>query len=426
MSRQLLCRLLTRRSKLRLAVVLLLVGLIAPQVWAWTQLRSAKSSLAKYHPQEARTALASCARVWGDRPSIRLLSCRAAWQAGDTESATAELRAAQRLTGGATDETAFEWALLQASTGNVREVEVYLQRRADQSPDVAGPLIWEALAVGYLQSFRTLDAMACLEHWLKRQPDNVRALELRGATFVAGKGVVRGLEDYRRVLELDSTRWATRWRLIEGLIALGGYEEAAGHLELFARENPDDPAVAARLARCYYFNGRRDEARRLLDEALIRHPDHGLSLRTRGQIALMDDQKPEAEKWLRQAAALMPDDYQAQWLFFEALRQQGKSDEAKAQSKKAEEVKERVTRISELSSRTLAQSPLDPAPHYEMGTLLIGSGRGEVGERWLLAALDLDPDHKPSHTALAAYYESRGDKAKADFHRARATDQDKK
>ena len=291
---------LSRRWLLRLAGVLLVTGLILPHAWAWSRVRAARAALAAYHPETARRELTACQRVWGwdGRPSVRLLSAQAARQDGDHQAALAELHSAQRLLGGASDATAFEWALIQASAGNVREVEEFLQRRADQSPDSA-PLVWEALTEGYLRVYRTLDAMACVNHWLGRDPNNPRALELRGQTYVTGKGVVRGAEDYRRVLELDPTRRATRWRLIVCLLDLGGYQEAVSHLELYLGDGADDPKAVAMLARCYNFVGRREEARQTLDAALARHPDDGPCLRTRGQLALMDDQKVEAERWLR-------------------------------------------------------------------------------------------------------------------------------
>ena len=415
-------RLRTRRGALGAAAALVAVGLIASQGWAWVRLRAARTALANHDPAAARAALAACERVWGDRPTVRLLACRAAWQDGDVDAALGELRAAQALLHGATKETAFEWALIQGSAGEVREVEEYLQKQAEQSPEVAGPLVWEALAMGYLRVYRTLEAKACLDLWLKRAPDDVRALELRGQTYVTGRGVVRGVEDYRRVLELDPTRRATRWRLARALVSLGRYEEAVGHLEVFALGSQDEPFAVSLLARCYNFLGRRDEARQLLDRVLERHPDNGVCLRTRGQIALMDDKKAEAEPWLRRAAAVMPDDYQSQWLLFEVLRQQGKLEEAKEQNRRADEVKDRVARLSELQSRKLAEFPLDPTLHYEMGTLLIRTGNGSTGEQWLLNALTLDPNHEQSISALAAYYESRGELEKAAEYRSRAAE----
>jgi predicted Zn-dependent protease len=412
-------RAVSRRSLFPLLAALLVLGLGAPQVWAWYHLREATTALAKYHPEEARAALASCERVWGWRPSVHLLASRAARQAGDFEAAARELRDCQRLVGGATDATAFEWALLQAASGNVREVEEYLQRRAGESPD-AGPLAWEALAQGYLRIYRTLDAMACLSHWLKEQPDNVRALELRGATFVTGRGVVKGAEDYRRVLAIDPSRRDTRWRLVGCLLELGAYDEAAEHLEVLVRDSPHDPEIMARLARCYHMLGRGDEGRRLLDEALRAHPDNATCLRTLGQLELAAGRRAEAEAALTRACKLLPDDYQSHWLLFQALQQQGKTAEAKVQLARAEAVKERNEQFTELTSRKLTEHPLDPNLHYEMGTILARTGREDIAVQWFLSAVSLDPNHKPSHAALAEYYERSGAPARAQEHRAKA------
>lgn len=417
-------RILTRRLVLRAAAAVLLAGILVPQAWAWYQFRAAKSELAKFHPHEARLALDRCLKVWGDRVPVRVLASRSSWQEGDPETAFAEIRRAQRLLDGASQETALEWALIQASAGNVNDtgIEQFLQKQAEQAPATTGPLVWEALAVGYLRAFRTIDAMACLSHWLKREPHNVRALELRGATYVSGKGVVKGTEDFRRVLELDPNRWATRWRLIEGLLALGSYEEAAGHLERFAQNNRDDPAIASRLARCYNMLGRPDEARRVIDGALAAHPDDVDCLRTRGHLAMTsrDPDPVAAEPFLRRAAALAPEDYQSQNLLFQSLQQQGKVEEAKERLKIAEAIRERGERIGELTSRKLAEFPLDPALHYETGKLLLQSSRPESAIGSLQTALQLDPNHKPSHAALAEYYQKRGDAIRAAFHRARA------
>jgi tetratricopeptide (TPR) repeat protein len=410
-----------RRWWARLGAALLVFGLAAPQAWAWYHLRAARSALARHHPEEARAALSLCAQVWGSRASVRLLAGQAARRSGDLETAERELRECLRLQRGATDETAFEWALLQAAAGNVREVEEYLQKRASESPS-AGPLAWEALAVGYLRVYRTLDAMACLNHWLKQEPDNVRALELRGTTFVTGRGVVKGAEDYRKVLAIDPGRRETRWRLVGCLLDLGGYDEAAGHLEMLARDAPGDPDVAARLARCYHMQGRGEEGRRLLDDALLAHPDHPMCLRTLGQLELNAGRKPQAEAALRRAATSLPDDYQAQWLLFQALQQQGKQVEAKEQLTRAEEVKERNEHFAELTSRKLAEHPLDPALHYEMGAILARTGRPDVAAQWYQSAISLDPGHRAAHAALANHFRRTGDLASAEFHASRAAD----
>lgn len=411
----------SRRVWLTFLVSGLAVALSAPHLWAWYHLRVAHAELKSYHPTVARRSLESCLRVWPDHPSARLLASRAARQAGDLDSASRHLRVCQRLDADMPDAVAFEWALLQAAAGNVREVEEYLNRRANYEPALA-PLIWEALAEGYLRTYRTIDAMACLEHWLAHDRDNIRALELRGITFVTGKGVARGSDDLRRVLELDPSRTETRWRLVRCLLALGGYQEAISHLHFLAQDRPDDPEVLVRLARCQRMLGQTEVARQTLDRVLAAHPDHGLALRTRGQFALSAQEPVEAERWLRRAAAVLAEDYQTQWLLFQVLQQQGKTEEAATQLKTAERVRDLAERLGELQSRRLAEQPLDPALHYEMGVLLLRTGHPALGEGWLHSALNLDPTHRPAHAALADYYDRRGDKARADDHRRRAAE----
>lgn len=409
--------LVARARRRRVAVVsflgVVVVAGAAPHAWGWYHLRAGKAALEQYHPAAARDELAAALRVWPDRPGVRLLASRAARQAGDFAAAEHQLRAARRAAGEATDELAFEWALAQAAGGNVWEVEEYLQRRVEESPALA-PLAWEALAEGYLRLYRTIDAMACLDHWLQRDPDNVRALELRGMTLVTGKGVHRGAADYRRALELDPSRDDVRWRLALCLLDLGGYEEALGQLDRVAIARPADPAVQVRQARCLNMLGRADDARRLLDAVLAAHPGDPVALRTRGQFALSQRQPAEAEDWLRRAAAADPNDYQSQWLLFQALQQQGRGDAARDQLEIADRVKDLSERLGELRSRKLAERPLDPALHAEMGVLLIRTGQVNAGEWWLRSALSLDPDYGPARAALAALYDRTADTAAAD------------
>jgi predicted Zn-dependent protease len=395
------------RRLIVLLIAVSLLGLAAPPAWAWYHLRAGRADLNRYHPEEARDHLAAAQSFWPGRPGVHLLAARAARQAGDFTAADGHLRSAYRAAGGPTAEGAFEWALLQAAAGNVGEVDQYLQEQAGEDPARAA-LVWEAVAEGYLRVYRTLDAMATLDHWLKIEPDNVRALELRGMTFVTGKGVTRGTEDFRRVLELDPSRDQTRWRLAQCLIDLGGYEEALPHLEQLARERPDDPDVLARLARCQNMLNRGPEARQLLDGVLTRHPDNAAALRTRGQFALADRDPAAAEQWLRQAVAAAPSDYQTHWLLFQALQQSGQTEAAKAQLKVAEGVKDQIERLGELQSRKLAERPLDPALHYEMGVLFLRTGYPAEGEAWLKSALELDPNYAPAHAALAEHRKASG------------------
>lgn len=413
-------RLKRPRFLIRLAIALVAIGLAVPHAAAAWQYRAALRDLDRFHPEEARRRLETCLAVWPKLESVRRLASRASRQAGDLEGADEQIHLAQRLNGGTSDEIAFEWALLQAADGNVRIVEDYLQKQADARPEDAG-LVWEALAEGYLRSFRILDAMACLEHWLTSSPDNVRALELRGRTFIVGKGVKRGSDDLRRVLELDPTRVDARLRFTRALLDLGSYGEAVPHLELLMKSRPDDPEVPVRLARCFNMLDRKPEARRLLEDVVAKHPDDALALRTLGQFALSEGRAGDAEAYLRRAAAGLPNDYTANWFLYEALRQQSKP-EAATQLKVAEQVRDRSERIGELRSRKMAEQPLEPGLHVEMASLLQRSGQPEAAAGWLQSALLLDPNFKPAHAALAEHYSKTGKLDLAEEHRRRAAD----
>ncbi len=402
-----------------------LVGAViaGPHGWAWYHWRQAQRELAAWRPQSARAALEQCLRVWHGIPQVHLLAAQAAWQMQDFDAARAQLHHAQRRRGQADDDTAFAWALLEAAAGNVLETEDYLQQQASRRPADA-PLIWEALALGYLRTYRTLDAMTVCNHWLEQYPDHVRALELRGRTFITGQGVSRGAQDYRRALELDPNRDDTRWRLVEALITLSAYAEAAEHLEVLRRKWPDDAVIAASLARCYNMLGRHGDARQLLAATLDRHPDHPLCLRTHAQLLLTDPAGPDpaaAEAALRQAVARRPDDYFAQQLLFQALQQQGKTEQAQEQIRLVEALRERQHRLGELQSRKLAEQPLNPDLHYEMAQLLLQAGLEHYAENWLKTALSLDPQHRPSHQVLADLYARRGLTERAAYHRRLAT-----
>jgi Tfp pilus assembly protein PilF len=54
---------------------------------------------------------------------------------------------------------------------------------------------------------------------------------------------------------------------------------------------------------------------------------------------------------------------------------------------------------------------------HECGVLSLRNGQEDQGVRLLTQALRKDPKHRPTHKALAEYYESKGDNAAAARHR---------
>jgi tetratricopeptide (TPR) repeat protein len=175
--------------------------------------------------------------------------------------------------------------------------------------------------------------------------------------------------------------------------------------------------VQVQVARCQHRLGRTNQARKLLESVLAAHPDHGLALRTLGEIALMAGRLTEAEQWLRQAIRAAPADYQAQYSLVMALRRPGKEAEVKEQTAHMERLKERLDRVEEISNQLLPVRPRDAALHCELGKLYLSLGNKEAALNWLLSAVRLAPDNAAAHAALAEYYQAEGDQTRAAEHR---------
>ncbi|MBX3702821.1 MAG: tetratricopeptide repeat protein [Steroidobacteraceae bacterium] len=131
------------------------------------------------------------------------------------------------------------------------------------------------LARGFLleRIDRVPEAVADLRAVLKRRPGDPVAQNALGYTLVDR---TRSLQEGRRLIERalaakpdsyaiqDSMGWA--------LVRLGKLEEGRAWLET-AWERSRDPEVAAHLGETYWQLGRIEDARRIWDETLARHPD---------------------------------------------------------------------------------------------------------------------------------------------------------
>jgi tetratricopeptide (TPR) repeat protein len=410
-----------RRLLLVLATLIVLMALASPFLWAGYHWYAGHAALQRYHGDEARTHLDACLKIWpwSQNARVHRLAARAARRDGDLDEADRRLHECQNTLGDHSPEFVLEWAMLRAAAGDLDAVEEHLKGRARQDPSQI-PLILEALIEGYSRMARVLDALRAAEEWLTYEPDNVRALYLRGNIHRQVGAAQKSIPDYRRVIELDPEHVPARSRLAAALLEIGRYEEAAGELEILRRRQPEDAVLQVRLALCRYWLGQTQEAADLLDAVLARHPDHGLALLARGQIALWRGQLPEAEDWLRRAVQALPYDYKAHYSLWDCLRQEKKTDEADIERTRMEKLKDLRQRQGEITTHLMSKRPNDPALHCELGTVYLRLGQPDIGESWLHSALRLDERYVPALEALAEVYQQRGDRVRADEYRRRA------
>jgi Tfp pilus assembly protein PilF len=410
-----------RRFWLILSISAILLAAAAPVLWAGYHAYAGYRDWKRYHSAEARTHFNICLRIWPWSRStvLHLWAAQAARRESDFEEARRLLHECQTTLHDNSPEAVLEWAMLRAANGDLETTTEPLQQLARQEPAVL-PAVYEALAEGYLIQSRILNALRTLDEWLKLDPNNPQAWFVRAKIHRHVGAAQAVLADCQRVLELDPERGEARWWLAVSLLDVGRYQEAYQQLEILAVSHSQDVNVQVRRAICLWRLERDEEARGLLDGVLAEHPDHGLALRTRGQMLLKTGQYAEAEPWLREAARVLPYEHATQNALWECLRQQGKTEEAEAQRERTEALFERLSELTDILSHRMQQKPDDPSLHCRLGTLYLQLGSPQVGENWLLSALRLDPHYQPALEALAQYYQERGANERAEAYRRQA------
>jgi tetratricopeptide (TPR) repeat protein len=364
--------------------------------------------------EQARAHLQACLCVWPKDARVHLLAARAARRMGVLDEAEEHLTACQ-ASGGVTDETTLEWALLRAQRGELPDVEQYLRARLEDRRTDPLPTL-EVLTAELMRVRRLLEAKLYLDRWLELKPDDPVPLVRRGWVAEHLLDDTAAAQDYQRALVLTPEDDNVRLRLGEIQERTGRAAEAVAHFERLRARQPAEPAVLLGLARCRRQLGQPDEALQLVAAVLADHPQHAQALAERGRLALDSGQTAEAETWLRKAAAQDPHDRQIVYAYYRCLEQLGKTDEAHACLVRLGELEADARRMKELME-AVAQRPREAPLLYEVGLIFLRDGFKEDGLSWLIAASEADPAHRPTRRALAEYYEQNGQPEQAEEQR---------
>jgi Tfp pilus assembly protein PilF len=363
----------------------------------------------------ARAHLEKALEVWPGSAEVHLLAAQAARRAGAYAPAEKHLDEARRR-GGVLEAVDLERALLRVQRGDLAQLEGTLLefvRRGHPDTD----LILEALARGYLKTYRLRDAEHCLDQWLERRPDDVQALLWRADARERRLGLEEALADYGRAVELDPERADARLHLAELLVRVNQPARAVAHFEwLREREPRKNKTALLGLARCRRLLGQPEGARELLDRLLNASPGDPGALLERAKLALEAGQRDPAERCLRTAFSVAPNDREVVYTLYLCLQQGGKTGEAREYQARLQTIDAQLDRLADLSA-AIGRAPHDPAPRCAMGLIFLSTGQATEGLRWLQSALDEDPHYAPAHRALAEYFDRTGDPGQAAQHR---------
>jgi tetratricopeptide (TPR) repeat protein len=415
-----------RRAWLALALALPVLGaggyVAGRQLWAAHHRRHALQALDQGDPEAALADLNRCAEVWPDDPQIHLLLARAYRMAGNETEAFRHLEACRRA-GGSAEDIALESLLAAAAAGKLEQSEGPLRQllRAGHSRKRD---IREALVRGYLLRERSADAEALATAWVDEEPGDWQAWLLRGfARSQTAEGINRpsaaldlARQDYERVLQLKPDQDMARFLLGVSWVRIGQFHEALPHLELYARHRPEDGKAVAELARCHRSLGQVEEARQVLDGWLAGHGRDADVFVARGQVAMDLGRPEEALDFFRRADAVAPGQEKTEFQLARALRTLGRGKEAADYEQRWRSHGELADHLKQLEE-VAAREPQNVAVRHEAGVVALRQGDEAAALRWLAAALKLDPKYGPTHQALAAYFERKGNKEAAAFHR---------
>lgn len=398
-----------------LGVLVLAAGLAAPHVWARYHLRAARAEVARGHNAAAGLHLRSCRVVYPNHPEALLLAARVARRSGawtDADGFLDRYWAAH----GDDDALVFERLLLRATRGELEAATPLAARIEAGGPDARAARA--AIVTGLLYRYRWAEAERHLTAWLAADPDDTAALQLQGQMYEQRGQTSSALLSFRRVVELDPDHDEARLRLATLLLQLRQGEEAVTHLGYLRTRLPANAEVYAQWVRALALQGRTEDARRELDRCLVEHPDFPAALAERGKFALADGDEAAAERYFGRAARFDPGDLPTRNQYALLLARNGKPAEAAAEQAAVRQLETDYERIGQLSRGALQTHPNDPAVLHEIGLIALRSGQTADALRWLTAALKADPDHAPSHAALAGYYQALGNPVLAAKHRA--------
>jgi tetratricopeptide (TPR) repeat protein len=303
---------------------------------------------------------------------------------------------------GVTERFQLELLLMRAQGGELMAVEPGLLYCVEQKHS-ARLLILETLSLSYLKELRYVASLACLDKWLKEEPDSVRALSWRGWVMENLHSKEDSRKDFERALELSPKHGMTRLRLINSLLADKDVRLATQHVDILEKAEPENPGVIYALAQCRALQGRSEEARELLDKLLALQPENSPALHRRGRLA---SDLHEQEKWFRKALAIDPSFAEARYGLYTCLQQQrNRNAEAAAELKTYEETVNNWEALRKTLD-ALERSPHNPDLLAKIGDLLMARDP-TVGQQFLFKALAVAPDHALARQVLARHNQAR-------------------
>ena len=396
----------TRSRRIVIAVLFVVaVAVASPQIWLWRQLSSARHALMIAKPVVAVSLLNRAVSFAPNNAEAHYLLAVAERRSGYLDRVPTSLQRALQL-GWSKDDIERQSLLTIAQDGDVDAIDAKLKVIMTQGvgDDVAEE-IYEALAIGYLKSYRLQDAWQCLSAWSEWQPRAVfpkfwRADICRRLDNRSGEEA-----EYRAILEIDPEHSESRRRLAEVLKDSHRIDGAKQEYERCLAAGATTPEVLIGLAECHRRLAQGKLAVPILNRALTLSPtiaERASILSELGQIDADEGRAQEAIDKLEEAARLAPSQASIRYSLSQAYAQSGDAARSQELSEQSKHIRARQDRVEEIT-RQLLKTPNDANLRYEAGKIMMDLGLRDEGADWLRTALKIQPGHQLAREALAAH-----------------------
>ena len=290
-----------------------------------------------------------------------------------------------------------QWLAL-AQSGRVGEMQRHWGDLFDD-PRSDGPEISRSYVVAALSRIRLRDARRVLDAWESDYPDDPGPHVFRGMIHAIQLEWEDAGRSYLRALKLAPHDTAARRGLAESLAKRLRFGDAlAEWTRLLALDAADVEAAIGRCD-CLVQLGEVDSARSELDRLLARLPKNVTVLELAGRLELAAGNPARAVALLSRAVDLRSEDAELRYALGRALRLAGEVEAAREHLAYRETAAEPLDRLRKLLVQ-LPQQPWDADIRADIGELTARWKSREEARLWFLRALDVDPAHARSLSAL--------------------------
>ena len=408
----------TRRQQFRVmagVAIIALVGVFARRpLWERYRLAQARSALRAHEDERALLHLEAARRLNPRFAETRLLLARAYRRTGRFDQVPDQLRRAFKFGAPQKRVQREEW-LTYAQSGQFRKADPHLSGML-RDPGDDGAEICEAFVKGYFLTYRFDRALQLIDAWERDFPEDPQPHLYRGIYWEHFSNWNEAKKEFRLAWKMAPERNDIILHLAALLVRLHHYDEAEPLFLRYLKSDPDNPAVLSGWAKCQLLMGNTEEARRIFRRVLDIDADHFATRLAMGQLERAAARPQEALRWLKPVCEERPWDTEARYALATVLQSSGEQDAARRHFQFVSKAREGMLNAP-LLTRKLLDQPRNTELRYRLGMVLLKYDNPTHGVVWLQSVLELQPNHRPAHAALAAYFAKDGQRALAEYHR---------